>query len=239
MLRDAGRNTAMLRFARGSSMGCGAPTPGSSFPTREFSAPPALLEPVPPAAQLNAARTPLSRSCNMITKSTLLCLAFAALASSAFAQNVVHYREGQAVDPQDVAQILNTRVVKTRSLRLLDQPVSEAANAKALSLPVHFGFDSAKIDPSARGQLDALAAGIKLLPSTQKVIVEGHTDSIGSDSYNLLLSQKRAAAVKEYLVSVHGIDATRLKDVGYGFYRPIEGLAPAAAENRRVQFHGE
>jgi len=176
----------------------------------------------------------------MISKFALLSLVIAATASSAWAQNVVHYREGQAVNPQEVAQILSTRVVKTRSLRLLDQPGAvEAPPAKALSLPVHFAFDSAKIDSSARPQLDALAAGIKMLPPTQVVVVEGHTDGYGSESYNLTLSQRRAAAVKDYLVSVHGIDAARLKDIGYGEFRPIEGMDPLASENRRVQFHGE
>lgn len=171
-------------------------------------------------------------------KYALICLMFAAAAPTAFAQTVVHYREGQKVDPQTVADILSTR--KTRSLRLLDssQP-AEAANAKALSLPVHFAFDSATLAPEGRAQLDALAAGIKLLPPTQKVIVEGHTDAVGTDTYNLSLSQRRAAAVKSYLVSTHGIDAVRLKDVGYGEYRPIDGRDPVSAENRRVQFHGE
>jgi outer membrane protein OmpA-like peptidoglycan-associated protein len=173
-------------------------------------------------------------------KLALFCLAIAATTSTAFAQGVVHYREGQDVNPQDVAQILNTHVVKTRSLRLLDPPGAvQAPAAKALSLPVHFAFDSASIAPSARPQLDALAAGIKLLPPTQAVIVEGHTDSVGSEDYNLALSQRRAAAVKEYLVSVHHIDAARLKDIGYGLFQPIEGTDPTAAENRRVQFHGE
>jgi outer membrane protein OmpA-like peptidoglycan-associated protein len=171
----------------------------------------------------------------MIRKLALSCLAIAALSSSALAQTVVHYRDGQAVDPQQVAQILNTRVVKTRSLRLLNEP----APAKALSLPVHFAFDSATITPSARPQLDALAAGIKMLPPAQKVVVEGHTDAVGTEPYNLQLSQRRAAAVKSYLVSMHGIPADRLDIVGYGEKRPIDGADPLAAENRRVQFHGE
>lgn len=171
----------------------------------------------------------------MIRTLALSCLTLAALCSSALAQPVVHYRDGQQVDPQQVAQILNTRVVKTRSLKLLNEPEP----AKALSLPVHFAFDSATIAAQARPQLDALAAGIKLLPPTQKVVVEGHTDAIGTDGYNLQLSQRRAAAVKSYLVSVHGIPAERLKDVGYGLKRPIDGADPVAPENRRVQFHGE
>jgi outer membrane protein OmpA-like peptidoglycan-associated protein len=176
----------------------------------------------------------------MMSKLALFCLAVVATTSSAFAQSVIHYREGQEVNPQEVAQILNTHIVKTRSLRLLDPPGAvQAPPAKALSLPVHFAFDSAKVDPSARTQLDALATGIKLLPPTQVVIVEGHTDAVGTEDYNLSLSQRRAAAVKDYLVSVHHIDAARLKDIGYGMFRPIEGADPASAENRRVQFHGE
>jgi outer membrane protein OmpA-like peptidoglycan-associated protein len=171
----------------------------------------------------------------MIRKLALACLALAALSSAALAQTVVHYREGQVVDPLQVARILNTRVVKTRSLRLLTEPEP----AKALSLPVHFSFDSAAIAPSARPQLDALAEGIKLLPPTEKVVIEGHTDAVGTEAYNMQLSQRRAAAVKSYLVAMHGIPADRLVDVGYGLSRPIEGADPRAGENRRVQFHGE
>jgi outer membrane protein OmpA-like peptidoglycan-associated protein len=171
----------------------------------------------------------------MIRKFALTCLALAAISSSALAQTVVYYREGQSVDPQEVAKILNTHVVKTRSLKLINEPEP----AKALSLPVHFTFDSATISPAARPQLDALAAGIKMLPAGQTVVIEGHTDAVGTETYNMELSQRRAAAVKSYLVSMHGIPADRLRDVGFGLLRPIEGSDPVAAENRRVQFHGQ
>lgn len=180
----------------------------------------------------------------MIRKLVTFCLSIAA-ASSALAQTAVHYREGQTVDPMEVAQILATpapRGIKTRSLRLLDQPSPqsiEAPKASALSLPVRFALNSSDIAPSARTQLDALAEGIKLLPPTQKIIVEGHTDATGGDAYNLLLSQRRAAAVKGYLVAMHGIDPARLKDIGFGEYRPIEGTDPNAPAQRRVQFRGE
>jgi len=177
----------------------------------------------------------------MIRKLVMFCLAIAA-ASSALAQSAVYYREDQTIDPMEVAQILSTpapRGVKTRSLRLLDQPAIEAPKPRVLALPVRFAFNSAEISPAARPQLDALAEGIKMLPATQKVIVEGHTDAVGTDVFNLLLSQRRAAAVKGYLVSVHGIDPARLKDIGFGEYRPIEGKDPFAPEQRRVQFRGE
>ncbi|MDP6932528.1 MAG: OmpA family protein [Myxococcota bacterium] len=68
--------------------------------------------------------------------------------------------------------------------------------------------------------------------------IEGHTDSDGSDSYNLKLSQGRATAVHKYLVGV-GIDADRLEATGYGETRPIDTNRTSAgkANNRRVEFH--
>ena len=139
-----------------------------------------------------------------------------------------------------------------RSIRLLDdapagQQVAAAAEAapaqpegpSALSLPVQFSFDSADILPAARAQLDALADGIRLLPADKPVVIEGHTDAKGSDEYNERLSQRRAQAVKRYLVALHGIDPQRLRAVGLGEYRPLDGRDPQAAENRRVQFRGE
>jgi outer membrane protein OmpA-like peptidoglycan-associated protein len=193
-----------------------------------------------------------------------IAIAAALLTPDANAEKVIVYREGQLVNPQDVADVLG----KTRSIRLLDDApaapaklttvaaVSRAnikasssatariarddsnAGASALSLPVRFAFDSADILPAARIQLDALAEGIKLLAPERIVTVEGHTDAIGSDAYNLELSRVRAYAVREYLVQRHGIDAARLKTVAYGEGRPIEGSDPSAAMNRRVQFRG-
>lgn len=112
------------------------------------------------------------------------------------------------------------------------------APASALSLPVQFAFDSADILPAARTQLDALAKGIKLMAPGSIVTVEGHTDAKGSPAYNLELSRNRARAVRDYLVREHGIDAARLKTVGYGPSQPLEDSDPYAAVNRRVQFRG-
>ncbi|CAN7762868.1 OmpA family protein [Variovorax sp. LjRoot130] len=193
-----------------------------------------------------------------------LALAAALITPQVKAEKVIVYREGQLVNPLDVAAVLG----KTRSIRLLDDapaaptkfvaaaavalaktsartsasaPIARDdsnADASALSLPVRFAFDSADILPAARAQLDALAEGIKLLVPKSIVTVEGHTDAVGSDAYNLELSRGRARAVRDYLVQRHGIDAARLKTVGYGEDRPIADSDPYAAVNRRVQFHG-
>ena len=69
-------------------------------------------------------------------------------------------------------------------------------------------------------------------------MIEGHTDARGSAFYNEVLSSRRAAAVKIYLVETHGIDPQRLKAVGYGKQQPIAGSDPNAGQNRRVQFRG-
>ncbi|CAN7552645.1 MULTISPECIES: OmpA family protein [unclassified Variovorax] len=193
-----------------------------------------------------------------------LALAAALISPQVKAEKVIVYREGQLVNPLDVAAVLG----KTRSIRLLDDapaaptkfvaaaavalaktsartsasaPIARDdsnADASALSLPVRFAFDSADILPAARAQLDALAEGIKLLAPKSIVTVEGHTDAVGSDAYNLELSRGRARAVRDYLVQRHGIDTARLKTVGYGEDRPIADSDPYAAVNRRVQFHG-
>jgi outer membrane protein OmpA-like peptidoglycan-associated protein len=115
----------------------------------------------------------------------------------------------------------------------------DRAKVSALSLPVQFAFDSADILPHARPQLDALAEGIRLLPAIQAVVIEGHTDAVGSDTYNEQLSQRRAHAVKRYLVSTHAIDPTRLRAVGLGKFAPLPNHNPQSPENRRVQFRGE
>jgi len=189
-------------------------------------------------------------------------LMLALVAATASAQDVRVYGAHEAVDPRDVAQILEQRPapgMKMRSIRLLDDNPAQAAHkegapgaavaaaaddservrAAALALPVQFAFDSAEILPSARAQLDALAQGIRLLPALKTVVIEGHTDAVGSDAYNEQLSQRRAHAVKRYLVAAHRIDASRLRAIGLGKHEPLPGKDPLAAENRRVQFRGE
>ena len=196
-----------------------------------------------------------------------LALAAAFLTPQVKAEKVVMYREGQLVSPHDVAAVLGngtrsirllddapaaatpTKYVAAAAVALAKtsaRPPARApaapddanGDASALSLPVRFAFDSAEIVPAARTQLDALAEGIKLLAPNSIVTVEGHTDATGSDAYNLELSRNRARAVRDYLVQHHGIDAARLKTVGYGKARLADAADPNAAVNRRVQFRG-
>jgi OOP family OmpA-OmpF porin len=100
---------------------------------------------------------------------------------------------------------------------------------------VHFDFDKATLKPEAKVVLNEAAA---LLNKHERVVVEvaGHTDSIGSEAYNQGLSERRANAVQDYLVS-KGVRASRLTAKGYGESMPVASndTDEGRAENRRVE----
>ena len=99
---------------------------------------------------------------------------------------------------------------------------------------VHFEFDSANLTSQAHTVLNQATSAINANAST--VSVEGHTDSTGSDDYNLGLSQRRAQSVVDYLVS-QGVSSSKLRAKGYGEGSPITSNATreGRAKNRRVE----
>jgi outer membrane protein OmpA-like peptidoglycan-associated protein len=101
---------------------------------------------------------------------------------------------------------------------------------------VYFDLNKATIKPISFKLLDGVAAALAA-HSTLKIAVEGHTDDRAADDYNLKLSQRRAEAVREYLIK-KGIDAARLTAIGYGESRPaVKGTSNEARDqNRRVEF---
>lgn len=101
---------------------------------------------------------------------------------------------------------------------------------------VNFDFNSAALTTVSKSNLDKLAGVMVQYPDTN-INVYGHTDSKGTDEYNLTLSQKRANSVIDYLVS-KGIARTRLNAMGMGEKDPIATNETEAgrAQNRRVEF---
>lgn len=99
---------------------------------------------------------------------------------------------------------------------------------------VFFGFDKYALSAEARNVLKAQAEWLKANPDT-KVVVEGHTDDRGTREYNLGLGERRAVAVKNYLIS-RGVAADRIRVISYGKERPaVVGANEAAwAQNRRA-----
>jgi len=104
----------------------------------------------------------------------------------------------------------------------------------SLSADTYFDFDSAKLRPLGEQKVEELVEGLKENPSV-KVLVEGHTCSIGTEKYNQRLSERRANAVRDYMES-RGIDASRITTRGYGEAKPIESnnTAEGRSKNRRV-----
>ncbi|MEM8795354.1 MAG: OmpA family protein [Pseudomonadota bacterium] len=100
---------------------------------------------------------------------------------------------------------------------------------------VLFDFDSADLREEARAELGKVTKTLNRYPGAQ-VIVEGHTDSKGSDAYNLELSQQRAASVRDFLVSSGATETSKSETRGFGETRPVatNETDEGRQKNRRV-----
>lgn len=122
-----------------------------------------------------------------------------------------------------------------------EQPVELAEVAFRISANTLFDFNKASLRPAGRAELDALATKIKeakdigTIKEVMGVNVVGHTDSVGSEKYNQGLSERRAASVRDYLVS-RGINPSIISASGEGELHPVASNSTAAGrqQNRRV-----
>jgi len=98
-----------------------------------------------------------------------------------------------------------------------------------------FPFNSTEILPAGKSNLQQLASSLEKYPNSDVLIV-GHTDSVGTDAYNLDLSQRRALAASAYLQSL-AVPASRLRTAGKGKTEPIQpnDTEEGRAKNRRVE----
>ncbi|MDY7560520.1 OmpA family protein [Pseudomonas sp. 10B1] len=118
----------------------------------------------------------------------------------------------------------------------VEAPMEAAPQVVRVQLDVKFDFNKAVVKPNSYADIKNLADFMKQYPQTSTT-VEGHTDSVGPDAYNQKLSEKRANAVKQVLVSQYGVGAGRVSSVGYGKTRPVADNKTEAgrAINRRVE----
>ena len=129
-------------------------------------------------------------------------------------------------------------IEKTRvdTVYIRDVPKKEREINDALNSIVLFDFDSYSLTSEARPVLDDVAKWLRENDDIS-VVVEGHTDSIGSEAYNQVLSERRAEAVVRYL-SDRGVRSRNLRAVGYGKTRPAmeNDTAEHRHQNRRIEF---
>lgn len=116
--------------------------------------------------------------------------------------------------------------------------IRKEGNNLVLSMPelVLFDFNKYEVKNKVKGSLNTLAKALEENPDI-RIKIDGYTDFIGSEGYNLDLSVKRAKSIKNYLVD-RGVKTSNISIEGYGKQNPIANNATAAgrAKNRRVEF---
>lgn len=150
----------------------------------------------------------------------------------------------------DTSKVTETEMQQEQVSGVSEQPVMESSTSSSSSstmakttmddmvsslMRVHFEFDQYVLTADARDTLKKNAAYLKA--KGVRVQIEGHCDERGSDEYNLALGEKRALAVKNYLVSL-GVPADRLSIISYGEEIPLVMASTEAAwaQNRRAEF---
>jgi outer membrane protein OmpA-like peptidoglycan-associated protein len=125
---------------------------------------------------------------------------------------------------------------KPKSVMEIEQSVE--AERVSVGLPIEFAYNSTEILQDSKPFLDEVGKMLTMADfANKRLIIEGHTDAAGSDSYNLALSKRRARAVSDFLVQNYGVSRKRLQTNGLGEQRPLSGRDPYDEVNRRVQFY--
>jgi outer membrane protein OmpA-like peptidoglycan-associated protein len=148
----------------------------------------------------------------------------------------------QQVDPAAAAAegqfVQKIRGRSTRSLSISEREEIAAIvkDKPKIDLEINFDYNSAEVSARSLASVEALGRALSnsdLKGST--FVVAGHTDAAGGEGYNQDLSERRADAIKRYLVDKYGINGTDLVTVGYGKSKLKDPNQPMAEANRRVQ----
>ena len=119
---------------------------------------------------------------------------------------------------------------------IVDTEPEPAPEVVRVELDVKFDFDKSRVREESYSDIKNLADFMQQYPQTTTV-VEGHTDSVGTDQYNQRLSERRAEAVRNVLVNEYGVEGGRVNSVGYGESRPVADNSTEEGRqiNRRVE----
>jgi outer membrane protein OmpA-like peptidoglycan-associated protein len=128
----------------------------------------------------------------------------------------------------------------TRAIIRRVKEASSAPGGGAARIPsrIEFEFDSDRITQQGKLDLDTFGEALKTELRGSGVSLEGHTDAVGTDEYNMALSERRALAAKQYLQDSFGIEPSRISAVGMGKSNPVASNddATGRSQNRRVDF---
>ncbi|WP_052378746.1 OmpA family protein [Polycyclovorans algicola] len=140
-----------------------------------------------------------------------------------------------AADDQRSRTEFGADVQRGMIVEVLQQAPSSAGAEISVALPITFAFGSANLSAEGRSILATTALAL----NSQELIglsfvVEGHTDSVGSEQANLVLSQRRADAARNFLIE-QGVAAPRLAAIGFGETRLIPQVVSTDGRQRRVE----
>jgi outer membrane protein OmpA-like peptidoglycan-associated protein len=144
---------------------------------------------------------------------------------------------GRAAEEQRAIETLR-QGQKTRSLTSTqrEQVAAVAKDKPKIDLEIYFDYNSAAITANAVPSLNSLGKALSSADLQGSVfMIAGHTDAKGGENYNLGLSERRAEAVRRYLMEKFNLSAEALNSVGYGKEQLKDAQHPFAPENRRVQ----
>jgi outer membrane protein OmpA-like peptidoglycan-associated protein len=112
-----------------------------------------------------------------------------------------------------------------------------SSSGRYVSHGILFDTDSDRLKPESAPVIQTIAKGLETNPNL-RLLIEGHTDSVGNAAHNKDLSKRRAEAVKAVLVSQFNVDASRLTTEGMGSSKPLDSndTPQGRSQNRRVEF---
>jgi outer membrane protein OmpA-like peptidoglycan-associated protein len=184
----------------------------------------------------------------MKLRASLLILVSVFLATSVAAQtklsgeDIARSLQGLESKPRINGSLLRQRALDNiranrNEQRINRAPLSEELNSlPQFTVEILFNFDSAVIRPESYRALGAIADALhNPVMLGHRFLIVGHTDAKGSRKYNLDLSQRRADAIREALVTTFRVRPTEIEAVGLGEEQLRDSARPDAAVNRRVQ----
>ncbi len=140
-----------------------------------------------------------------------------------------------ALDDDASADKMRSAMLRQLAMSPDDLSDNSAPQEVSIALPIQFEFGSAELTTQGA---EILSKAAEAMNSTELVslnfVIEGHTDSVGSNEFNLILSEKRAQSAKNHLIK-NGINSKRLTAFGFGELKPIEASSSIDPSQRRVE----
>ena len=178
--------------------------------------------------------SPMSSKDASVLSSTFRQLPYAAVNEASLVITVLEKPDNSKTVPEAI--ITRSLSSKPANLRGVDV---KWRDKPYVDIPIRFDFDSDAIRNDQQRQIREVVRALNS-PSLKsaKILIEGHTDDVGGEKYNLALSHRRAESVRKNLISVHGVDPGKLDITGYGESQPVASNDHdgGRAKNRRVTF---